>query len=882
MKKYLIFASAVACLMAMGCVKDKEKDFSEDAIVFSASTSELETRTQYGATGTVNNKLVQYVDWVEGDKITILMSPAKGSSSASAHYTVDRAPTTGGSGSYSRAIISVAQGSSPLEWGTSDSYDFYAMYPSTDFVQGNSLSSSAGMTAVIPSSYSLTSDQIDNNRLPYGYMMAKKTMSRSTSVELDFYPKFTAFCFTLKNTSTSKSVPLSSISLTSVSKAMSGSFTVASPDADPVLNSSNSNKTITVNFPRDFNIPVASNKDTPGQKTFTIVTLPDSYSDLTVTVTQVIDQNEVSKSLKLGKTNEQLEFEWIEFAAGKKHNISVTLPEFTHYDYTLTVTSPTDLDYAAGTSNTGRITSKRSDGTAVSWSVENYYASAENAESKTNPLGAQTWVTSGLGTNMTGGENLALNIVHTAITPDETTISTDIASIINGEISGKSSVGTESEPINLANSSGGTGTYITESANCYIVNGPGWYKIPLVMGNGVKGNRTNSQSLSYTGRAYSGTNYTQQFVDYKNQIVTSPYLQNSNSVSGKKPGTPSSASVVWQDVSGLVNSCSIMASTSTTSDNNTVFWLEFEVPSGTVQQGNAVIAVYDTDSASPTVDQIMWSYHIWVSNHTSEMDISNYMPYLLGWKATGGSITKKSFKVYARLEQVSPGTEHAILELECPESTVQNHFTTGSALYYQWGRKDPLHSTDTQKASTSAGFTYNYVYSFRYPTSFLRHGQNAHVKTFWVGSDNKYRNAYNLWNATNETTGIGKTVVKTIYDPSPAGYTVPASNSLGTLDVGVVNASYRYMRSSANAPYDAIWQTDKILLWSAAPSADNHAYYYEGTASSTGYSFSSGSSEHYCHLGNALPVLPVVDTSYDPTDNGVLGSGTGPNINWQN
>ncbi len=866
MKKTIVVAMVFAAFMAgSGCIKDKEKDFAEDQVSFSANTGALETRTDYGEDGSVGGTSVTYVNWVAGDKIRILSS-----TTSTDTYTVSE--DHDGSDSQGISKANVNPDGAGITWGTG-TQTFYGMYPAN--VTGSDLTSSA-MTCVIPASWTPTDATI--SQLPYGYMFARLETARTTNVSLTFNSKFTAFTFTLKNP-TASAVTLTSFTLSDANKDMCGTYTVNSATGTiGTLPTTGTNKTITVNFTSltggGLTIPAGTTAN-PGTRTFTIVAVPDSFSNLTLSCTS----SGTTKTMGLKKNGT-----YLTFAAGLKHNIAITLPDFTNFTYTLSVTSPTDLDYAAGTSSTGRITSKRSDGAAVSWSVENYYASAADAESKTHPLGSQSWVTSGLGTNMTGGENLALNIVHTAITPDETTISTDIASIINGEISGKSSVGTVSEPINLANSSGGTGTYITESANCYIVNGPGWYKIPLVMGNGVKGNRTNSQSLSYTGRAYSGTgkNYTQQFVDYKNQIVTSPYLQNSNSVSGKKPGTPSSASVVWQDVSGLVNSCSIMASTSTTSDNNTVFWLEFEVPSGTVQQGNAVIAVYDTDSESPTVDQIMWSYHIWVSNHTSEMDISNYMPYLLGWKATGGSITKKSFKVYARLEQVSPGTEHAILELECPESTVQNHSTTGSALYYQWGRKDPLHSTDTQKATTSAGFTTNYVYSFRYPTNFLRHGQTGHVKTFWVGSSERYRNAYNLWNATNETTGIGKTVVKTIYDPSPAGYTVPASNSLGTLDVGVVNASYRYMRSSTSTPYDAIWQTDKILLWSAAPSADNHAHYYEGTASSTGYSFSPGDSEHYCHLGNALPVLPVVDTSYDPTDNGVLGSGTGPNINWQN
>ena len=73
MKKYLIFASVVACLAVSGCVKAK-KDFADDQVSFSASTGTLDTRTDYGVDETVGGQSVTYVNWVGGDKIKILSS----------------------------------------------------------------------------------------------------------------------------------------------------------------------------------------------------------------------------------------------------------------------------------------------------------------------------------------------------------------------------------------------------------------------------------------------------------------------------------------------------------------------------------------------------------------------------------------------------------------------------------------------------------------------------------------------------------------------------------------------------------------------------------------------------------------------------------------
>lgn len=309
MKKYLIFASAVACLAVSGCVKAK-KDFADDQVSFSASTGALETRTDYGLDWTVGGQPVTYVNWVAGDKIKILSST--GSSDT---YTVSEDHD----GSYQQGISkgNVTPDGSGIAWGTGQQ-TFYAMYPAN--VSGSSLTSST-MTCVIPATWT-PANETELGQLPYGYMFAKTTTSRTTSVSLTFNAKFTSFTFTLKNP-TASAVTLSSLSLSSASKAMNGTYTVNTSNGSiGTLPTAGNNKSITVDFTSltggGLTVPAGTTAN-PGTKTFTLVAVPDSFDDLTVACTS----SGTTKTMKL-KHNGQ----FYSFAAGKKHNIAIELPDF--------------------------------------------------------------------------------------------------------------------------------------------------------------------------------------------------------------------------------------------------------------------------------------------------------------------------------------------------------------------------------------------------------------------------------------------------------------------------------------------------------------------------------------------------------------------------
>lgn len=135
----------------------------------------------------------------------------------------------------------------------------------------------------------------------------------------------------------------------------------------------------------------------------------------------------------------------------------------------------------------------------------------------------------------------------------------------------------------------------------------------------------------------------------------------------------------------------------------------------------------------------------------------------------------------------------------------------GNCPYYQWGRKDPfLPSNGLSDANKTyydkdgkAFRTNPACRNLSRGTACIKNyilnpnvGQNQH------SGDHTY---YNLWSADNiVTTANNNRVVKTIYDPSPVGFKLPASNAFTGF---VTNGSYA--DPSTSSKINGIW--DKSL-----------------------------------------------------------------------
>lgn len=332
------------------------------------------------------------------------------------------------------------------------------------------------------------------------------------------------------------------------------------------------------------------------------------------------------------------------------------------------------------------------------------------------------------------------------------------------------------------------------TANCYLVNAPGTYTFPLVYGNAVEGGAPNTTAYTST---QSGTNILTQFVNHLGAAIDHPYIYNNAGC------VPADACLVWQDAEGLVRNVAL------TADRESI---SFEVPRATIRQGNAIVAVRD---ASGT---IMWSWHIWVTDYVLGSDLRrvtdsnsythDFMPVNLGW-CNGDTNNYAARGVLVKLTQPATGMERTF-KLDQPAASV---VALGNAPYYQWGRKDPMlpglfadgsYSGDDKSCYTDidkVGYAFNSrdLYSNKI-SEFIK---NPHCFNTYDYMDEQY---YNLWNADNNTWDVNNnTVVKTVYDPSPAGYCLPPLNAFtGTTAYGNLASGEGYFGYLFNSPYTSV------------------------------------------------------------------------------
>jgi len=367
-----------------------------------------------------------------------------------------------------------------------------------------------------------------------------------------------------------------------------------------------------------------------------------------------------------------------------------------------------------------------------------------------------------------GNGSTAAEVGNTAVNP---TVMDKLAAY-NQVLKEATPKGTVSNPYNLANPGGnGARDDIEETANCYLISAPGHYCIPLVYGNAIKNGTTNSHAYQ---TSVSGAHVLQHFKDHAGQDINNPWIEKTNS--GANHGVDN-AKVVWADEAGLVK----FGATKIVRDANNNAFVQFEVPADKIKNGNAVIAVMKGGT-------VVWSWHLWFAHDDAlnTVTCTNFQGYKykftqenLGWKYTALSGTSYTSprKVRVTVEQtVANGgvKQSAYITITQNPGNVKEISST----LYQFGRKDAMPGVQTV---SDGSFNMNSGYGvdqmslqngIRHPETFYRDG---------VGWANYPPTSYtycNLWSMDNTTDGFNdNAVVKTIYDPCPAGFHMPASNA---------------------------------------------------------------------------------------------------------
>lgn len=514
-----------------------------------------------------------------------------------------------------------------------------------------------------------------------------------------------------------------------------------------------------------------------------------------------------------------------EWKAGttRTYKLSQTTSTWT---YTLTPTDPSRAaNYDETQSQAYGITSYREDPAthqqqAVAWKVVGYDA---NNDGNFSMAEKPAWLTSLSKTEGTGG---------TAADQGTATLTKDVTDLLakrNKALKEATALGTAT-PYDLSTKGG---SVARSTANSYVISAPGHYRIPLVYGNAIENGATNANS--YISHAAAGnSNVLYNFKDHNNQNITDPWIEKTNG--GANNGVDG-AEVVWADAADLVHSPSIVH------DGGNAF-LDFEVKASDIQSGNAVVAV---KKGGTTV----WSWHLWFAPKdaldkikvTNHQNVDYYFTKeTLGWKPTqwSGSTYDKARTVKVKVVQT---IKNGGVAQETVINITQNpgNVKKGATTLYQFGRKDAFPGVDASDLAANSHFTQNAGDNMSIMNG-IQHPDNFYIwGSSWYSTPPTGYSYYNLWSAENTTTGFNdNSVVKTVYDPCPVGFKMPASNAFtgftangqngGTMNVDGTSDWQTYQNNFGHN----FWTNSSKTATINFP-ASGCRYYYDGSLGNVGY-----------------------------------------------
>jgi len=427
-----------------------------------------------------------------------------------------------------------------------------------------------------------------------------------------------------------------------------------------------------------------------------------------------------------------------------------------------------------------------------------------------------------------------------------------------------------------------------ESANCYIVRGPGRFTFTAYYGNAR--NTAVYNPDPYVHDPYSGEG-----------MMLEEFLMHNGKKANQLEGLMTcgasdkiSLKVLWSDAPNLLSDLSCDYVRNQYGGGQIACF--FDVKRETIRQGNAVIGLFDADG------QLRWSWHIWVTDpesiattHQLGSTASEFMNVPLGWVGDRTQFAERSVKV--RITQPYSGeTKEYDLVQEGTE-------VTGYCPTFQFGRKDPMPAINFVTRSQVS--VYNVQSGFRPSTVAAPAGYADRIVTgicrpsaLLTGDATEKEDGtvefdllpyMNLWDnqvelfKLNMSSYTGK---KTIYDPCPRGWSVPTAVQLKVLDFSSNDPDYFgrvFKHDPSNfsffLPYVATRRGDGRII------ADSEVSYLTSTGSTTGkvyamtfdrrgvwpsigYVWPGGSAGtfnvgHSVCSGNTYPVIPVRDVDSD-------------------
>lgn len=364
------------------------------------------------------------------------------------------------------------------------------------------------------------------------------------------------------------------------------------------------------------------------------------------------------------------------------------------------------------------------------------------------------------------------------------------------------SVGSEDDPYNLAGSDGSETT-----ANCYLVNAPGFYKFPAVYGNSLKDGEDFPDAYTDSEQACAISNSGFRLDNFLSGsgIIKKCWIKDNDSTNDL------TVEIVWQDVANMISDVTIMGN-----DNK---YISFRVNKKSIREGNAVIAV-------KTEETIIWSWHIWVTPIDINKDYvsingNEILNVNIGW-CEPEEVLYKEDKFKLRFTQAYEGniinTIETSVKFRQEGASYDPQF--GTCTRYQWGRKDPMipylctAGNDLPSEDDNKNWTFKRIYPYKSEC------KSGYVKQVGISRVNEsicypylilpcvttrvnwfsiqfYGNLWGGASTTNTKIDLSKDPEKKVYDPCPVGYRVPKMEQI------VVSGDYNYKGTENNK---CVWE----------------------------------------------------------------------------
>lgn len=270
----------------------------------------------------------------------------------------------------------------------------------------------------------------------------------------------------------------------------------------------------------------------------------------------------------------------------------------------------------------------------------------------------------------------------------------------------------------------------------------------------------------------------------------------------------------------------------------------------TGEKGNAVIALWAVNNDNERT-KIVWSYHIWVSDVEDVACSTSAGTYSILDRNIGATSTDGTLNSFG--------------------------------VNYQWGRKDPFPRDFSAQSGTSANgdllltaertSSTNLNYSIQHPDTRVVYTSNTSGAKWLPTSVNGLWGHDVLYGSSGDANKV-KNTVKTVYDPCPEGYKVPALvylTSIGSLNNtsnAVSGQGYNMGTGSSTTffPYGGYvrvsktarandYQTSRGYIWTAINRSDTQgAYIFRYNKDGIQQNKNATGANIYTYCGDALPV----------------------------